>query len=67
MLPIKGMVSSLDEGVGTIADALEKSGHMDNTVFIFLSDVCFYFHTKKLIFRNSKKLGVSLYIPSDGK
>ncbi|XP_052070568.1 arylsulfatase B-like isoform X3 [Mytilus californianus] len=33
-----GMVSSLDEGVGTIADALEKSGHMDNTVFIFLSD-----------------------------
>ncbi|XP_071131876.1 arylsulfatase J-like [Mytilus edulis] len=33
-----GMVSSLDEGVGTIADALEKSGHMDNTFFIFLSD-----------------------------
>ncbi|CAC5391657.1 ARSB [Mytilus coruscus] len=32
------MVSSLDEGVGTIADALEKSGHMDNTVFIFMSD-----------------------------
>ncbi|CAG2250796.1 Arylsulfatase B,Arylsulfatase J,Arylsulfatase I [Mytilus edulis] len=33
-----GMVSSLDEGVGTIVDALEKSGHMDNTVFIFMSD-----------------------------
>ncbi|VDI05602.1 Hypothetical predicted protein [Mytilus galloprovincialis] len=33
-----GMVSSLDEGVGTVADALEKSGHMDNTIFIFMSD-----------------------------
>ncbi|CAC5416709.1 unnamed protein product [Mytilus coruscus] len=33
-----GMVSSLDEGVGTIVDALEKSGHIDNTVFIFMSD-----------------------------
>lgn len=41
MLSILGMVSSLDEGVGTIADALEKSGHMDNTIFIFMSDVCF--------------------------
>ncbi|CAC5397862.1 ARSB [Mytilus coruscus] len=33
-----GMVSSLDFGIGKIVDALERNDHMDNMVFIFLSD-----------------------------
>ncbi len=31
-------IASIDEGVGRIYEALQKSGHLDNTVFVFTSD-----------------------------
>jgi len=33
-----GMISQMDHQVGQILDALEKSGHADDTVVVFLSD-----------------------------
>lgn len=32
------MISSMDQGIGRIYDALEKSGQADNTIFLFFSD-----------------------------
>lgn len=32
------MVASIDEGVGMLLDKLEKTGKMDNTIIIFISD-----------------------------
>ncbi len=37
------MMAAVDEGVGTIVDALEKSGELDNTFIVFLSDNGFFF------------------------
>lgn len=34
----RAMVSRMDAGVGTIMDALEKSGERDNTIVLFMSD-----------------------------
>lgn len=34
----RGMISSMDDGVGMILDELEKTGKIDNTIIIFLSD-----------------------------
>lgn len=34
----RAMVSRMDKGVGTILDALQKSGEMDNTIILFMSD-----------------------------
>ena len=34
----RGMVASIDEGVGMIMDELDKTGKTDNTIIIFLSD-----------------------------
>ena len=32
------MIDKLDEGIGRIVDAVEKSGKMDNTLIVFMSD-----------------------------
>lgn len=34
----RAMVSRMDKGIGKIFDALEKSGKMDNTIILFMSD-----------------------------
>ena len=33
------MLSSLDDGVGKVIKALKDSGHMKNTIVIFINDV----------------------------
>ena len=37
-----GMVSAVDESVGTIVDTLKKRDMYDNAVIIFASDVSYY-------------------------
>ena len=37
------MMASVDEGVGQILDALEKSGELDNTFILFLGDNGYFF------------------------
>ena len=32
------MVDSLDQGIGRVLDAIERTGHSDNTLVMFLSD-----------------------------
>lgn len=36
--PREGMLKALDDGVGKIAEAIEKSGFKENTLFIFTND-----------------------------
>jgi N-acetylglucosamine-6-sulfatase len=37
------MMAAVDEGVGAIIDVLEKSGQLDNTFIVFMSDNGFFF------------------------
>lgn len=37
------MLSAIDEGVGELVEALEKSGELDNTIFVVLSDHGYFY------------------------
>lgn len=35
-----GMVTALDEAVGRVVAALKETGHYDNSIIVFTTDVC---------------------------
>lgn len=57
------MVKAVDEGVGEILQALEKSGQLDNTVIIFTSDEGYFFGEHGLSYERRLAYEESIHIP----
>ena len=57
------MLKAVDEGVGQMRAALERSGQMDNTVFVFTSDEGYFFGEHGLSIERRLSYEESIRIP----
>jgi N-acetylglucosamine-6-sulfatase len=57
------MMMAVDEGVGQMREALERSGHLDNTVFVFTSDEGYFFGEHGLSIERRLSYEESIRIP----
>jgi arylsulfatase A-like enzyme len=57
------MLKSVDEGVGQMREALERTGQMDNTVFVFTSDEGYFFGEHGLSIERRLSYEESIRIP----
>jgi N-acetylglucosamine-6-sulfatase len=57
------MLKSVDESVGQMREALERTGQLDNTVFVFTSDEGYFFGEHGLSFERRLSYEESIRIP----
>lgn len=57
------MLKAVDEGVGQMREALERTGQLDNTVFVFTSDEGYFFGEHGLSFERRLAYEESIRIP----
>jgi N-acetylglucosamine-6-sulfatase len=57
------MVKAVDEGVGQVREALERTGQLDNTVFVFTSDEGYFFGEHGLSIERRLSYEESIRIP----
>ena len=57
------MLKAVDEGVGQIRKALERTGQLDNTVFVFTSDEGYFFGEHGLSIERRLAYEESIRIP----
>ncbi len=57
------MLAAIDEGIGRIFDALEKTGDLDNTLFIFSSDHGYFYGEHYLEYQSRLAYEEALRIP----